>query len=62
MMSPSTHSPRSTSDGLAQAGSVNQPGPSMPNQPRISLTGPVAGLNTKTNAIVAATGGMRAGR
>jgi hypothetical protein len=54
--------PSSTSDGLAHSGESNHSGPSTPNQDSTSFTGPVAGLNRNTNAIVAATGGASAGR
>ena len=37
---PIPHSERSTSEGFAQAGSLNQSGPSIPIWPRIVLTGP----------------------
>ena len=52
----------STIAGLAHAGSLNQSGPSIPIALRPTLIGPVAGLNMKTKASVAATGGARAGR
>ena len=34
-------------DGIAQAGSVHQPGPSMPNQASTVLTTPVLGLSSQ---------------
>ena len=42
---PMPHMPRRVSDGFDQCGDWNQSGPSIPIQPRIVFTGPVAGLN-----------------
>ena len=41
---PIPHIESSTSDGFAQAGSLNQSGPVIPRWPRIVFTGPVPGL------------------
>src|SRR4051812_47049507 len=62
MISPEPHSVSSVSAGFDRAGSLNHSGPSTPNQPSTVFTGPVPGLNTKTNVSVAATGGTSDGR
>ena len=61
-MSPSTHTPRSTSEGLERLGSLNHRGPVMPKNFSTRFTGPVPGLNRKTKATTEATGGTSAGR
>ena len=62
MMSPSTHTPSSSSDGFDRAGSLNHSGPWPPKNLMIVLTGPVPGLKRNTNATTEATGGTSAGR
>ncbi len=59
---PMPHMASSTSDGFDHVGELNHSGPSMPNLPRMWLTGPVPGLRMKTNASAPATGGTSAGR
>ena len=45
MVVPTPQSPSITSDGFDQPGSLNQSGPSIPSQPRMTFTGPVEGLS-----------------
>ena len=59
---PTPQRPSITSGSFDQPGSLNQSGPSIPTQPRMTLTGPVEGLSRYTNPSVAATGGTSAGR
>lgn len=38
-------------EGIAHAGSVHQPGPSMPNQASTAFTTPLAGLSSQRHTI-----------
>jgi hypothetical protein len=49
-------------DGLSQLGSVVQFGPSIPTQPRTSLTSPRCPLRSRRNIAAAATAGVITGR
>src|ERR1700712_3747341 len=59
---PEVQRPITASDGFANAGSLNQSGPWIPNSCRNWFTGPVAGFRRNTKASDAATGGASAGR